>query len=440
LAHEEHGTLPWADLFDDAVDLAEHGFPMPDRFHQTLRRLSSFREDPATAIFFDEDGAPLAVGEKVTNAEYASTLRRLASDGAALFYSGAIADAIIARVNGKTGEETMRKSDFLAYEPMRRKPLCKEFEGSTVCSMPPPSSGGVTLLQIMTMFKERAGRQVPADAVLAYLEATRLAYADRGRFLGDPEAMGTEVFSSDALTKALISQPYLQGRAMLIGKAPASTVEPGNPSGSYMIREGRADGVAYEVPSTSHFSIRDGAGNVVSMTTTVEMPFGSQMMVAGMVLNNQLTDFSRVPGDGDKPAANAPGPGKRPMSSMTPVIVLDSEGVPSVVMGSPGGPAIIGYVAKPLLTHLLSDITLADAIREHHLVVPRGSVIVENGGNDLKAKAEALGYEVKEQRLTSGIYGFSLRSGALDLAIDPRREGTALAGDEITTATAVAQP
>jgi len=425
MAHREHGNLAWADLFDTAEALARDGFAMPQRLTTTLGRLNDFRADPQAAIYLDDEGVPLPFGTTVKNEPYADIVRQLANEGAALFYSGDVATAIIERVNGKTGEETITLDDFAAYEPIKRDPICIDFDDNQVCSMPPPSSGGITLLQIMQMFEAKAGRASPDDDLLAYIEATRLAYADRGRFLGDPLAMGTDTFPAEELIKALISEPYLQGRATQIGNTPAATVEPGNPSGTYMIREGRIDGDAYEVPSTSHFSIRDREGNVVSMTTSVEMPFGSQMMAGGMVLNNQLTDFARVPSDDGIPATNAPGPGKRPMSSMTPVLVLNSEGTPTVAIGSPGGPAIIGYVAKPLMNHLMTGEPLSEAIGRPHVVVPRGSLIIENGGDELAARAGDMGYEVQQRGLTSGLYGFTINGDKVDLVADPRREGSA---------------
>ncbi|MEM1381135.1 MAG: gamma-glutamyltransferase family protein [Pseudomonadota bacterium] len=424
MAHNAHGTLSWSELFDEPERLARDGFPMPQRLHDTLGRLRPFREDPQAAIYLDAEGAPLPIGTIVFNPPFAETVRQLGNEGVAAFYSGTIAEDIIARVNGKTGEETITMEDFAAYEPLRREPLCRPIAEYTVCSMPPPSSGGTTVLQIAGVFEASAGRVAPKDNLLAYIEATRLAYADRGRFLGDPTAMGVEGLSSDALTEQLVSDAYLEARASTISDTPATTVEPGNPTGALMLREGRIDGDAYEVPSTTHFSIRDSEGNVVSMTSSVEMPFGSQMMAAGMVLNNQLTDFARVPSDDGIPAANAPGPRKRPMSSMTPVIVLDQSGQPTVAIGSPGGPAIIGYVAKPLLTHLFTEEPLSETILEPHVVVPRGTLIIETGGDAMKAEAEAMGYELQQRGLTSGLYGFTTWAGEIDLVVDPRREGS----------------
>lgn len=426
MAHRDHGELAWQELFSAPERLARDGFPMPQRLHNTLGRLRDFRNDPQAAIFLDEDGAPLPIGAMVRNQAFARTIRQLAEEGPALFYEGKVAAAIVARVNGKTGEDTLTLDDFAAYTPIRRAPVCAEVAAQTVCSMPPPSSGGVTLLQILQLYEAAAGGKAPGEALLPYIEATRLAYADRARFLGDPASMGTDDLPAERLIEALVSRTYLNGRATQIGDAPAETVTAGNPSGALMIREGRIDGDAYEVPSTSHFSIRDQEGNIVSMTTSIEMPFGSQMMAAGLVLNNQLTDFARVPSADGMPAANAPGAGKRPMSSMTPVITLGEDGTPRVVIGSPGGPAIIGYVAKPLIEHLFTGADLSEAIVAPHVVVPRGTVTVESGDDALFDEVTSLGYEARQRALSSGLYGFAVYGQFVDLVVDPRREGSAM--------------
>ena len=421
-AHQQHGTLEWSQLFGDAERLAAEGFPVPGRLHNSLRRASALREDPGAAIYLNEDGTPKGPGATIVNPDYAKTVAEIAAGGAKAFYSGRIAATIIDRVNTRTGEQTLTLEDFAAYAPEERDPVCIEVRTKTVCSMPPPSSGGITMLQIMEMF-ERASSSSPDEDLLTYIEANRLAFADRGRFLGDPMAMGTEELSADALIGRLISERYLAERADTISTTPAETVEPGDPDG-LLLREGLLDDSAYEVPSTTHFSIRDASGNIVSMTSTVESVFGSQMMAAGMVLNNQLTDFARMPRDGNRLAVNAPGAGKRPMSSMSPAVVFNKDGAPYAALGSPGGPAIIGYVTRPLLDHLITGQPLSEAMLEPHIVVPRGTVIVEEGADALTAEIEALGYEVANYPLSSGLYGFTLGDEAIDLVVDPRREGT----------------
>ncbi|NNU15422.1 gamma-glutamyltransferase family protein [Parvularcula sp. ZS-1/3] len=426
LAHREHGALPWQRLFEPAEGFARDGFAMPQRLRDSLDRFASFRKDPQAAIYLTEEGAVKAYGETVQNLPYAKSVQEIAAGGAAAFYSGEIAQAIIDRVNGVTGLETLTLEDFANYRPEKREAVCTVTFDRRVCSMPPPSSGGVTLLQILKLYELTAGDAPLDEGLLAYIEASRLAYADRNRFLGDPTAMGTDGLSAGDLTARLVSDAYLRNRAQLIGDVPAETVEPGDPDG-LLLKEGRIDDWSYEVPATSHFSVRDGEGNIVSMTTTVEIAFGSQIMAAGMVLNNQLTDFSRVPYDDEgRLAVNAPGAGKRPMSSMTPSLVFDRDGTPLIAIGSPGGPAIIGYVARPLIQHLGTGIPLSEAAVAPHVVVPRGTVTVEEGATELAAQAEALGYEVRQRSLASGLYGFALGAdGSVDLVSDPRREGTA---------------
>jgi gamma-glutamyltranspeptidase/glutathione hydrolase len=427
MAHRRHGKLEWSALFEPAEELAREGFPMPQRLHDTAERFARFREEPQAAVYLREDGSLIPIGGEVRNEAYAETVSTIASQGAAGFYGGEIAEAIVARVNEKTGEPTILMDDFLAYEPIVREPVCADVYERKVCSMPPPSSGGVTLLQILRMMEMRAPGTATDDALLAYLEVSRLAYADRGRFLGDPTAMGTEGLGADALVERLVSDDYLSERSELIGGSPLDVVEPGDPDGA-ALRDERADDSAYEVPSTTHFSIRDGDGNVVSMTASVEMPFGSQMMAGGMVLNNQLTDFARLPEIDGRPSVNAPGPGKRPMSSMTPVIIFGDEGSPIGAIGSPGGSAIIGYVARPLIDHLATGEKLSEAILKAHVVVPRGSVIVESGAPETEAALRELGYEVTARELSSGLYGFTVQGGEIDLVVDPRREGSARMG------------
>jgi len=424
-AHEKHGKLEWASLFKAPIRLASEGFPMPQRLSYYAGRLSRLRLEPGAEIYYGEDELPLPPGATVTNKAYADSVTLIAQDGAAAFYEGPIADAIITRVNAQTGTETMTLDDFAAYQVAERTPVCAPIVAFKVCSMPPPSSGGVTLLQIMQIFDHTGAEGGPMTNLLQYVEATRLAYADRNRYLADPSGMGTDHLSADALTEALIDSPYLEGRAQMIGASPLQDVQAGAPAGPE-IKEGFLDDHSYEVPATSHFSIRDAEGNIISMTTTVEMPFGSQMMAGGMILNNQLTDFSRDPGRDGKPIANAPGPRKRPMSSMTPVVVFDEDGDPYAAIGSPGGPAIISYVARPLMAHLFAGAKLSEAIAAPHVVIPRDKLLVEEGADDLVTELEAAGYEVTASSLTSGLHGFVLGPDGVDTFADPRREGSVI--------------
>ena len=423
LAHERHGRLEWGELFADAEGLAADGFTVTPRLAGLLSRLPRLKEqEAAAALFFGADGNPLSEGDRLVNPAYAETVRTLRDQGPASFYTGGIAEEIVRTVNARAGEGTMTMADLAAYQPVIREPVCAEVAALEVCSMGPPSSGGVTLLQILGLYEAAVARG--ADPMLAYVEGSRLAYADRDRYLADPAYMRVGEADADAVVTGLLSGDYLSARGGLIGDAPAEAVEAGEP---VAMLAPPADNAGYEMPSTSHFSVRDAYGNVVSMTTTVEFAFGSHLVAGGMILNNQLTDFAREPSP-EAPAANAPAPGKRPRSSMTPVIALEG-GAPVVAIGSPGGPAIIGYVAKTLRERMFHGASLQEAVEAPHAVTARGGIAVET-----EAQADALrglGYEdVQVRELTSGLYGFEVvydEDGAVaDVlpAVDPRREGT----------------
>ena len=426
LAHERHGRLDWAGLFAEAEAHAADGFAVTPRLAGLIARLPRLAEHPgARALFFDAGGRPLRAGDTLVNAPYAGTIRALAEEGAATFYTGGVAREIVRVVNERAGPGTMSMDDMNAYRPLTRKPVCAEVAAFEVCSMGPPSSGGVTLLQILTMREAALARG--ADPMLAYVEASRLAYADRDRYLADPAYMGLGDADAGAVVDGMLSPTYLEGRSGLIGDAPAGTVEAGEPVAAHAPD---ADNAGYELPSTSHFSVRDAYGNVVSMTTSVEFAFGSHLVAGGMVLNNQLTDFAREPGEGPL-AANAPAPGKRPRSSMTPVIALEG-GAPVIAIGSPGGPAIIGYVAKTLAERF-GGADLQAAVEAPHVVTARGGVAVETERQ--AERLRALGYAPRVRELTSGLYGFEVVYGpdgeVTDVlpAVDPRREGTFASGE-----------
>ena len=422
LAHERHGRLGWDALFAEAERHAAEGFTVTPRLAGLIARLPRLKDDPgAAALYFDAEGRALRAGATLVNAPYAETIRTLRDEGPATFYTGPVAAGIARAVNARAGEGTMTPEDLAAYQPIEREPVCAEVLAFEACSMGPPSSGGVTLLQILTLYEDAAARG--ADPMLAYVEASRLAYADRDRYLADPAYMGLGEADAEAVVTGLLSAEYLDARSALIGDAPAEAVEAGEPIALLSVP---ADNAGYERPSTSHFSVRDADGNVVSMTTSVEFAFGSQLVAGGMVLNNQLTDFAREPSDGE-PAANAPAPGKRPRSSMTPVIVTEG-GAPVIAIGSPGGPAIIGYVARTLIGRLFGGESLQEAVEAPHVVTARGGVATETeaAADELRA----LGYAPQVRELTSGLYGFEVVYGedgtVADVlpAVDPRREGT----------------
>ncbi|MCI5046845.1 MAG: gamma-glutamyltransferase family protein [Aquisalinus sp.] len=438
MAHERHGNLDWQTLLAPALRHAQDGFAVTPRLHESITRMATrgrlAQSEKAAAYFLDANGDPWPVGHILKNPAYATTLQYLIDEGPAVFYAGPVADEIALAVNEAAGVATLTADDFLAYEPLEREPVCATYAGKKICSMAPPSSGGVTLLQILLLLEQTDfALQAPGSATAWHLllEASRLAYADRNIFLADPVAMSSDTYSADDLIQSLLLPAYLAERSSLIRKDVSSIeVSAGDPI-SYIGREGRKPGqdASPEPPSTSHFSIMDSQGRVVSMTTSVEFPFGSHLMAGGMILNNQLTDFSFQPVRDGSPVSNAVAAGKRPRSSMSPVIILNEDGTVYGALGSPGGSAIIGYVAKTLVALLNWDLTLQQAIDEPNIVVPRGGVLVEDDTLDEArlADLEAFGHTIQQQDLTSGIYGFVLTAdGSIDRGADKRREGVVL--------------
>ncbi len=434
-AHDEHGSLSWAELLAPAKSLAETGFKVSPRLHTLIERIPRLKELPDAAAYFYVDGAPLPVGHLLKNPAYAETLRILSEEGPGAFYAGKIAGDIVAAVNAAPNPGGMTLADLAGYAPVKRKAVCGPYRALKICSMPPPSSGGVTLLQMLALLEpfdlEGAGRG-SIEAAHLLLEASRLAYADRNQYLADQDRAGAEGgLTQDELIAGLLDPDYVAARSQLISRtAAAEKVAAGDPSafvdsGAEKWR-GLAPGASPDPPSTSHFVVVDGEGRVASMSTTVEFAFGSHLMAGGMILNNQLTDFSFLPEIDGKPIANAVAPGKRPRSSMTPVVAFDSSGRVYAALGSPGGPAIIGYVAKTLIGVVDFGETMQAAIDAPNIVYPRGSPILEEGRFDpqIVAGLTRLGHPVTARELDSGIHGFRiLPDGSFDGGADQRREG-----------------
>jgi gamma-glutamyltranspeptidase/glutathione hydrolase len=438
LAHEEHGKLPWAELFEPAAILADNGFKISPRLFSLLERGGKLKTMPAAAAyFFEADGSPHPVGFVLKNPAYAETLRIVGEKGADAFYSGDIAEAIVEAVNGGPNPGGMTLDDLAAYRPVKREAVCGPYRDYKICSMAPPSSGGVTLLQILAMlehFDMKGAGAGSIESLHLLFEASRLAYADRNQYLADQDRASQEGgLTQEDLIAGLLNPAYLAARAETIRRDAAATeVTAGDPSQFVSEADagkwrGLAPGASPEPPSTSHFVIVDGEGRVVSMTTTVEYSFGSHLMAAGMILNNQLTDFSFVPERDGVPVANAVAAGKRPRSSMSPVVVFDSDGGVYAALGSPGGPAIIGYVAKTLIALVDWGMNMQRAIDMPNAVYPRGAPVLETGGYDSQIieGLKRLGHAVTERDLNSGLHGFRrLPDGSYDGGADKRREGS----------------
>ncbi len=422
-AHRRWGRSPWPSLFADGITLADEGFLVSPRLaslvEKDAERLSRF---PATAAYFLPDGAPLAQGQRLMNPDYAETLRVLASEGSAGFYGGEIAAGIVSTVRNAPGNPGILSGiDLALYQVIEREPVCAAYRVYEVCGMGPPSSGALTVGQILGMLDGYdLAAMGPEDINTWRLigDASRLAFADRGRYMADHDFVPMP-------TKGLVDPAYLSERgALMSGDAALIDAAPGNPEFEHS--SNWAVDVSLELPSTSHISIVDQYGNVLSMTTTIENGFGSRLMTNGFLLNNELTDFSFKTHSNGVPIANRLEPGKRPRSSMSPTIVMQDD-KPVLAIGSPGGSRIIGYVAKSIIAWADWDMDVQQALSMPHLVNRFGTFDVEQGTSAegfVDALTE-LGYEVNPRDLTSGLHAIEI-GDVLTGGADPRREGIAL--------------
>ena len=426
-AHADHGQLDWPALTAPALELAENGFEITPRMAGLIARIPRLNQLPtARAYFYDADGAPLPVGTLLKNPDYAETLRILAEQGPEAFYTGPVAEAIVEAVQTtEISPGLLTMEDLAAYEPLRKEPICIPYRTYTVCGMPPSTSGGVAVLQtlgILQSFDIAAMDPESAEPWALFIDALKLAYADRNAYIGDPAIV-------DVPTELLIDPRYLAHRAELL--EPAAALKEGPAGDPYAFfdapRPSLAGDTSPKAPSTTHFSIIDPHGDAISMTSSVEFAFGSHLMAGGFILNNQLTDFSFRPEKDGKPVANAVGPGKRPRSSMSPMVVLDENGELYALVGSPGGGAIIAYVAKTLMAVLDWDMPMQDAIESANIVLGRsGAPTAEEGRMDpalLEGLAE-IGHEMGARALTSGLHGLVITAEGIDAGADSRREGS----------------
>lgn len=424
MAHQKHGKLAWKDLFEPAIRLAEQGFAISPRLHFLLSRDKFLKtKEPARSYFYEPDGEAKAVGTTLKNPDLAATLEAIAEGGAAAFYGGVIAEKIITTVQADTANPgLMTLDDLQTYQAQEKTPVCAPYHSYQVCGMGMPTSGGVTSLQILKLLEPlNIGAKSPgsSEAINLISEASALAFADRGLYLADDDFVEVPV-------DALLSDPYLKRRRALMGtgetKLPFAAGNPLKKASNLTPDE------AIELPSTSHFSIVDGDGNAVSMTTSVENVFGSRLMAGGFILNNQLTDFSFRPEKDGKLINNRIEPGKRPRSSMSPMLVLDSQDALHLVIGSPGGSRIIGYVSKTIIGVLDWKMSVQEAINLPHHINRGGTLDLEKDTPiaDRQPDLEEMGYEVKVRTLNSGLHGIQVTGEGYIGGADPRREGIVL--------------
>jgi gamma-glutamyltranspeptidase / glutathione hydrolase len=420
-----YGKLPWASLFQPAITLARDGFPISEKLHGELARDKLFPPDGAArAYFYEPDGTAKPAGTILKNPEFAATLTAIAKQGADAFYKGPIADDIVAAADHAwVNPSDMTRADMSGYQAKERPPICGFYRQYKLCGMGPPSSGGVAVLELLGLLQpfDLKHQVNTAEAWNLFAQASRLAYADRDRYVGDPDFVHVPV-------AGMIDRTYLATRAKLIDPQhfAAGRVEPGEPPGLHADNWGRDQ--TPEFPSTSNMAIIDPAGNALAMTTTIEFAFGAHLMVRGFLLNNELTDFSYVPENDGKPVANRVEGGKRPRSSMSPTLVFDKKGKLVMSIGSAGGAAIITDVAKTLVATLDWNFSMQQAMDLPNVSNRNGATDVEaaHGADALAAALTAAGHEVRRSGRNSGLSGVRVTPQGFDGAADDRRAGTAL--------------
>jgi gamma-glutamyltranspeptidase/glutathione hydrolase len=418
--HGDHGTMEWAELFQPAIDMAENGFSVSQRMADSVAGTDGLDTFVEASEYFLPGGEPIAEGSTLTNPAYADTLRLFAEQGAEPFYTGEIAEDIVAALNTNINPGILTMEDFAAYEVVKRDPVCMDYRGYEVCGMGPPSSGAYTVGQILGLLEpfDLASMEDGVEFRHLFAEASRLAFADRGLYLGDSDFVDIPTGYLDAA--------YLEERSALIDpEASMGTATAGTPPGWNEAL--LAPDIERPRAGTSHFVIIDSEGNAISATTTIESGFGNRVMTRGFLLNNEMTDFSFAPEADGMPVANRVEPGKRPRSSMAPTIVFEND-APVLLTGSPGGAAIIPYTALSLVSILDWGMDPQEAIDLPHVTNLNGATNVEEGegAEDLAAGLEALGHEVNIANLNSGLHVISITEDGLVGAADKRREGTVM--------------
>ncbi|PQZ86643.1 MULTISPECIES: gamma-glutamyltransferase [Pseudomonas] len=445
MAHKKTGRLPWAKLFEPAIRLSEQGFAISPRLHSLIAADRYIPQSPDMAAYFlNADGTPKATGAQLHNPALAAVFKRIAKEGPDALYQGPIADEIARKVQGHRNPGSLSQADLKAYTAKERTPLCTDYRQWKVCGMPPPSSGGIAIAQILgtlqavqasrpglaiasmqpTPSASPAGLEPTPDAVHLLAEAGRLAFADRALYVADADFVPVPV-------DGLVAPGYLAKRAALIGERSMGVARPGNPEGIQVVYA--PDRSPLRI-STSHVTAVDDLGGAVSMTTTVEAAFGAHVMVQGFLLNNQMTDFSFIPNEHGQPVANRIEPGKRPRSAMAPTLVFDrNSGELLATLGSPGGSQIIEYVSKSLVAMLDWKLDPQAAINLPNFGSRNGATELEKGlfSPGLKRALVDKGHALNEIDMTSGVQAIVLtRDGQQKVRLsggaDPRREGEAL--------------
>ncbi|PUE30511.1 gamma-glutamyltransferase family protein [Limnohabitans sp. Jir72] len=441
-AHRQHGQLPWVQLFTPAITLAEQGFKVSPRLHTLLQTDPHLKKDPLAARFFyNAEGQAWPIGHVLRNLEYAHVLRRIAAEGSRALHEGAVAQAIVQRVQSPPRPGSLSLQDLRDYRPREREALCFDHMAQArayrICGFPPPSSGQIAIGQILGMISS-ATAQGPelADGLPSpnflhrYTEASRLAFADRAQYVADPDFVNAPAGD----WRSLLAPAYLAQRSQLIGAQSMKLATPGQPSGS---STSWAPMPAQTEYGTSHISVVDAQGRAVAMTTTIEAAFGARRMVTtdtarpgGFLLNNQLTDFSFTPADAQgRPIANRVEPGKRPRSSMSPTLVFDkTTGQLLMSGGSPGGALIIHYTAKLLTGTLHWGLNAQQAVSLPNFGSLNGPTLLESKGfpSSTVEALKARGHEVREMEMTSGLQAIERTSTGWFGGADPRREGVVL--------------
>ena len=424
-AHDKYGKLQWAELFEPAIRLAQHGFEVSPRMADSLVKAASrgrLDENPDTAAYFFPDGEPLQAAHLLKNPEYAATLRRISAEGIDAFYAGDIAQAIAEAAQEGPYGGSLTAEDLANYEVIERPVICGKFRVQKICTTSPPSSG-VAQIMIAGIYEHLAvDATADQDRVAAFVDAQRLAYADRDHYIGDPAAVSIPL-------DELLNPKYIEHRATE-RFAPSAIPQHGDP-GKVLRNEPVANLLGIdktrEAPGTTHLSIIDNEGNAVSMTATVEFYFGSSRWAHGFLLNNQMTDFAREPAADGKPVANAIVPGRRPRSSMSPTMVFDQNDDIVMVTGSPGGNSIPAYVSKTIVGVLDWGMSAQEAVDFPNIVARGEKVRVEvsaEAGPAIAADLKERGYNVEEREgENSGLHVIVVRPDGLDGAADKRREG-----------------